>query len=97
MKSQAIYTTNTTTVNNQSIVDAILCTRLVLSVTSFVGTILGERVTPRQALMYLHTGLSFCAFLLLAGNGIIVTALALIWFALSVFQCLRSGICNSHN
>lgn len=84
MKSEAVLSRT-----NRSISDYVLQSRLVVTLSEWMSRILGEPVNSRQALHLLHAQFSFFVLLMLCGISVLVCALLLTWFVLSVWQCAQ--------
>ncbi len=64
----------------------------VVSLASFYSRLLEMHVTPLQTLHLLHAQLAFFLMLLPFEFSVLVRALFVLWFALSVCQCRRAGL-----
>ena len=54
------------------------------------GRILEREINVRQMLHLVHAQLAFSALILLGGISVLVAVLLMVWFVLSVVQCVRS-------
>lgn len=84
MKSDAVVTRT-----SRSISDYVLECRLVVMLSVWMSRILGMPVNSRQALHLLHAQFSFFVLILLCGISVLVCALLLAWFVLSVWHCAQ--------
>ena len=84
MKSDAVVTRT-----SRSISDYVLECRLVVMLSVWMSRILGMPVNSRQALYLLHAQFSFFVLILLCGISVLVCALLLAWFVLSVWHCAQ--------
>ncbi|MBR4643849.1 MAG: hypothetical protein IKO73_01640 [Bacteroidaceae bacterium] len=86
-------TTTTCTLNEisakKSVRASLLQSNAVLRMARFFSKVSGEKVSPRRALHMLNAQLSFVGVILFGGFSLIVGALTVSWFALSVYQCSK--------
>lgn len=84
MKSEAVVSRA-----SRNISDYVLESRLVVTLSVWMSRILGEKVNACQALHLLHAQVSFFVLILLCGISVLVCALLLAWFVLSVWHCAQ--------
>ena len=84
MKSEAVVSRT-----NRNISDYVLESRLVVALSVWISRILGEKVNACQALHLLHAQVSFAALIMMSGISVLVCALLLAWFVLSVWHCAQ--------
>ena len=84
MKSEAVVSRT-----NRNISDYVLENRLVVALSVWMSRILGEKVNACQALHLLHAQVSFAALIMMCGISVLVCALLLAWFVLSVWPCAQ--------
>ena len=82
MKSEAVVSRE-----NRNISDYVLQNRLVVTLSVWMSRMLGEPVNTRQTLHLLHAQVSFAALIMMCGISVLVCALLLVWFVLSVWHC----------
>lgn len=84
MKSEAVVSRA-----SRNIGDYVLESRLVVTLSVWMSRILGEKVNACQALHLLHAQVSFAALIMMCGISVLVCALLLAWFVLSVWHCAQ--------
>lgn len=62
---------------------------LVMRLARFFSKVSGEEVSSSRAIHLLNAQISFMSIILFGGFSLIVTALMVSWFALSVYQCSK--------
>lgn len=104
MKKEVILQSSQVRANNysvqrvsllSSIKSWFLSTALMLFLASFYGRVLECRISPLQAFHLTHAQCAFFLMVLPCELPILVRVLLVVWFALTVLQCRRSGISNN--
>ena len=75
--------------SRRSLRSAVVNSRAVSTMAQMFASVLEKSVTNIEALHILNAMLSFSALLLFGGISVVVAALMLCWFAISVYQCSR--------
>ena len=61
--------------------------RIVMQITELYSAILGQTVTPRFTLTFIHAQTALMSLCMVNASSLLVTALLFLWFIVSAMQC----------